>query len=89
MGGLLSLINDVRLNKGLPSLGFVTPRLYQIARDHPGEAFYDIAEGNIRCSSAGFCCDTGFVAAEGWDAATGLGYPIFTGLLKYLSSDDF
>eukprot|EP00007_Cunea_sp_BSH-02190019_P007550 CAMPEP_0174234830 /NCGR_PEP_ID=MMETSP0417-20130205/4466_1 /TAXON_ID=242541 /ORGANISM="Mayorella sp, Strain BSH-02190019" /LENGTH=632 /DNA_ID=CAMNT_0015313247 /DNA_START=46 /DNA_END=1944 /DNA_ORIENTATION=+ len=89
MAGLLSLINDIRLNKGLPSLGFVTPRLYQIARDHPGEAFYDITEGNIRCSSVGFCCKTGFMAAKGWDAATGLGYPIFSGLLKYLSSDDF
>jgi tripeptidyl-peptidase-1 len=39
MAGILSLINDVRINKGLPSLGFVVPKIWQVAQDHPGEAF--------------------------------------------------
>ena len=35
--GILSLITDMRLNAGLPPLGFVAPRIYQVAAEHPGE----------------------------------------------------
>lgn len=34
--GIISLINDVRLGKGLRSLGFINSKLYQIAKSHPG-----------------------------------------------------
>ena len=50
MAGILSLLNDVRLEKGLPSLGYVLPRLWQVAQEHPGEAFVDLATAsNTSC----------------------------------------
>jgi len=85
--GILSLINDQRLNNGLPPLGFVNPRIYQVARDHPGEAFYDITQGTTSCGADGSCCATGFPADKGWDPTTGLGSPLWSGLLQYLGTD--
>ncbi|KJE97784.1 tripeptidyl-peptidase I [Capsaspora owczarzaki ATCC 30864] len=85
--GIISLLNDIRLNKGLPSLGFVNTRLYQVAAQHPGEAFFDVTVGNTACSSSGFCCDNGFPAAVGYDPTTGLGSPLWPGLVRYLTSD--
>jgi tripeptidyl-peptidase-1 len=72
----------MRLNKGLPPLGFVAPRIYQTALQHSGEAFEDILQGN-----SGTSCNNGFPATEGWDANTGFGRPIWGGLVKYLASD--
>jgi len=80
--GVISLINDVRLNNKLSPLGFLNPRLYQIFTQNPGEAFLDITVGNSRTT-----CTQGFPATVGWDPVTGLGSPIFPGLLKYLSTD--
>lgn len=85
-GGIFSMINDQRLAKGLPTLGFVNPLLYQIAAQHPGEAFLDITSGNSNCSADGSCCQTGFPTAPGWDPTTGLGSPIWPGLVKYLTN---
>jgi len=66
-GALVALLNDARLSKGLPSLGWLNPLLYA----HP-EAFTDITQGsNPACGSAGF------PAASGWDPVTGLGTPKF------------
>jgi len=81
--GIISLINDVRMNAGLPPLGFLNPRLYQIAAKYPGQAFYDITEGNSKTA-----CTEGFPATPGWDPVTGLGSPVFPGLLKYLGTDE-
>jgi len=82
VAGIVSLLNDVRLTKGLKPLGFINPRLYQIAEQHPGEAFYDVTVGNSKTS-----CSTGFPAIEGWDPVTGLGSPLWAGLFKYLTTD--
>ena len=84
LGGIFSLITDQRLNKGLPPLGFIAPRIYQIASMYPGEAFEDIVEGNS-CTS----CDNGFPATDGWDANTGFGRPKWAGLVKYFASDNY
>eukprot|EP00033_Pygsuia_biforma_P000625 GCRY01000736.1.p1 GENE.GCRY01000736.1~~GCRY01000736.1.p1 ORF type:complete len:611 (-),score=94.70 GCRY01000736.1:51-1820(-) len=54
--GVLSLINDARFNKGLPSLGFVNPRLYQLVRDGASDMFYDVTVGNSNCPCSGLCC---------------------------------
>ena len=83
LAGILSLITDMRLNNGLPPLGFVAPRIYQIAAMHPGEAFEDITQGNS-CTS----CKNGFPATNGWDANTGFGRPVWGGMVKYLASDN-
>jgi len=81
--GIFSMIIDQRLNLGLPPLGFVGPRIWQVAKNFPGEAFFDITEGNSQTT-----CDNGFPATEGWDPNTGHGRPIWSGMLKHFGSDD-
>ena len=75
--GIVSSLNDVRLNKGQKTLGFLNPLLYQTLM---GNGFFDITEG----SNGGFDPECkGFEAIKGWDPASGWGSPNF-GLLKSL-----
>ncbi|KAJ7498550.1 subtilisin-like protein [Mycena latifolia] len=62
--GFVALLNDGRLKKGLPSLGFLNPLLYSKA----ASGFNDITVG----SNPG-CGTPGFNTTKGWDAVTGLG----------------
>lgn len=55
---VITLLNDVRLSQGKPTLGFLNPWLYAIGR----RGLTDITSG----SSAG-CNTTGFAATNGWD----------------------
>ena len=80
--GIWSLVTDARLNAGLKPLGFLGPRVWQVAQQFPGEAFEDITVGNSKTS-----CDDGFPAAKGWDPNTGWGRPVFAGMLKHFASD--
>lgn len=70
--GIISLVNDALLASGKSPLGFLNPFLYQHA-----STLLDITE---QCS--GGCLNTGWCAAKGWDAVTGLGTPNFELLLK-------
>ena len=95
---MLSLINDARLGKSLPPLGFVNTRLYALAATDAAtyaECFADVgaaypapAPAIWDCDSFSTCtgCNGGFPALKGWDAQTGLGQPRFTGLLKHLGT---
>lgn len=67
VSGIIALLNDLRLQAGKPTLGFLNPLLYQ----HP-DAFTDVTDGASRGCSSG---RDGWPAAQGWDAATGLGTP--------------
>ena len=70
--GIVSLLNDIRLNAGKSTLGFLNPLLYQTLK---GEGFTDITSG----SNSGdilFC--PGFKAIKGWDPASGWGSPDFS-----------
>ncbi|XP_052385958.1 tripeptidyl-peptidase 1 isoform X2 [Carassius gibelio] len=80
VGGILSLINDQRFLKGLPSLGFINPRLYKLQ----GKGLFDVTEGcHLSCLD-----DTvegkGFCASPSWDPVTGWGTPNYPALLKAL-----
>ncbi|XP_028252198.1 tripeptidyl-peptidase 1 [Parambassis ranga] len=80
VGGMLSLINDQRLLKGLPALGFLNPRLYKLK----GQPLFDVTEG---CHLG--CLDEkvqgkGFCAAPAWDPVTGWGTPNYPALLAAL-----
>lgn len=68
--GVIALLNDARVSAGKKPLGLLNALLYA----HP-EVFTDIAAG----SNPG-CGTQGFPAVRGWDAATGLGAPIYPAL---------
>jgi len=82
IAGIFSLINDHRFNAGLPALGFLGPRLYQVAQQYPGVAFADITKGNSKTA-----CSNGFPATVGWDAVTGFGRPVWAGMLLHFGVD--
>lgn len=68
---ILTRINEERLVRGMPTVGFVNPILYA----HP-EVFHDITVG----SNPG-CGTNGFAVAKGWDPVTGLGTPDYEKML--------
>jgi len=67
VASMIGLLNDVRLKKGSPPLGFANPLIYQLAASNP-EAFNDITTGK---NDGGH--STGFDAVKGWDPCTGVG----------------
>jgi tripeptidyl-peptidase-1 len=69
--GLVSLLNDVRLAAGKPSLGPLAQLFYKNSA-----AFTDVTSGN----NPG-CGTQGFQAAVGWDPITGIGSPQFAALV--------
>ncbi|THH17744.1 hypothetical protein EW146_g3129 [Bondarzewia mesenterica] len=75
--GVVALLNDARINAGLPPLGFLNPLLYSTGV----AGLNDITVGN----NAG-CGTEGFNASTGWDPVTGLGTPNF-GKLKDIVLD--
>ena len=71
--GVFGLLNDVRAQAGKPSLGFLNPFIYSHSA-----AFNDITTGSKNgCGSV-----SGFPAAKGWDAATGVGTPNYQKLVE-------
>ena len=75
--GYVSLINEARFRAGKPQMGFINPFLY--ANPH---AFTDIVKGTNAIGRGTGDLQYGFAAAPGWDAATGLGTPLFDKLLE-------
>lgn len=71
VASVITLINEVRINAGKSSVGFINPVLYA----NP-QAFNDITSGH----NPG-CGTPGFAASAGWDPVTGLGTPRFPELL--------
>lgn len=68
--------------KGGDRLGAINTTLYRIGRsDGYGSAFHDITTGNNT-----FGAVTGFTAAQGWDAASGLGTPDVANLIPLMVS---
>ncbi|KZV70276.1 subtilisin-like protein [Peniophora sp. CONT] len=67
--GIVSLLNDARLSRALPPLGFLNPLIYS---SDVSATFNDIIVGN----NPG-CGTLGFNATKGWDPVTGLGTPDF------------
>lgn len=92
---IVALVNDRRLAAGNSSLGFLNPLLYSA---QGAAALTDIVSGGLNlhpysAHSIGLdkllmignnpgCNTTGFSAGVGWDPVTGLGTPIFSGLLE-------
>uniref|UniRef100_A0A452I275 Tripeptidyl-peptidase 1 n=1 Tax=Gopherus agassizii TaxID=38772 RepID=A0A452I275_9SAUR len=84
VGGIMALINDRRLQKGLPPLGFLNPALYKLQEKGPTAAFYDVTQGcHLSCLDAAVE-GQGFCAGPSWDPVSGWGTPNFPQLLKAL-----
>jgi len=83
--GMVSLINDARLNAGKSPLGFLNPALYQM----DSSAYNDILVGLNNCcvgSPPAVCCQYGFYATSGWDPTTGFGSVNFNVLMSAFMS---
>ena len=74
VAGIISLLNDARLQNNKSTLGFLNPFLYQNAA-----TMYDVTTGhNEGCLPR----DIGFYASTGWDPVTGCGTPNFPAMVK-------
>jgi len=83
--GIVSLLNDARVQAGKNTLGFLNQMLYKA----PASAFNDITVGNNKCTEDGcgiFKKCKGFTCVAGWDPVTGLGSPSFENLKAYVLS---
>lgn len=80
---LIALVNDARLRKGKPVLGWLNGKLYSPAVQ---SVLYDTTGGqSLSCVFAGGIQPGGWPAKKGWDAITGLGTPgDFNDLLQVL-----
>jgi len=82
--GMVSLINDLLVDAGKPTVGFINPLLYAAADANSADFLgFDVVTGNNKRSA----CDAGFPATEGWDAVTGFGTPLFQNLKSLLMID--
>jgi len=75
--GIVSLLNEHRLQAGKKPLGFLNPFLYQNS-----DAFTDIIQGTNAIGRGTGPIKYGFNCTAGWDPATGMGSPNFAKLLK-------
>jgi tripeptidyl-peptidase-1 len=81
--GVVSLLNEARLQRGMKPLGFLNPWLYKHA-----DAFTDVTKGtNAIGRFTSKPLKYGFNCTVGWDAATGLGTPKFDKLLAAATKD--
>jgi tripeptidyl-peptidase-1 len=83
--GIISLLNDARLNAGKKPLGFLAPLLYTMSTASPA-SFHDITVGTSSWSRASYSCKYGYGCSVGWDPASGLGSLDYTNALKYVLS---
>jgi tripeptidyl-peptidase-1 len=72
----IALIHDARQKKGISPnrIGFLNLYLYE-AFNLDSSNFNDVVSGSTSCVSRATCCDLGFEACPGFDAASGLGSP--------------
>jgi len=82
VAGMVSLLNDWRLNNNKKQLGFLNPVLYQASSATPN-AYKPVNFGNNRCTIR-TCCKYGFVATNGYDSVSGLGTFNFNQILAYV-----
>ncbi|XP_015136410.2 tripeptidyl-peptidase 1 [Gallus gallus] len=86
VAGMLALINDRRLQRGQPPLGFLNPALYRLRERGHGGALFDVTQGCHLSCLDGTVQGQGFCAGPAWDAVTGWGTPNFPLLLRALTA---
>ncbi len=84
--GFAALVNQQAMASSRPTIGFINPAVYDIARSGRYAAdFHDITTGNNAKSS---CGSSMFPAVAGYDLATGLGTPNGLALINDLAPVD-
>lgn len=79
--GLVSLLNEARLVRKMPAMGFLNPWLYKHS-----DAFTDITRGDNFRGRDPYEEPFGFNCTVGWDPVTGLGTPLFDKMLSAATS---
>ena len=74
--GLVSLLNEARLAKGQPAMGYINPWIYKNAA-----VFTDITRGDNFQGRGNWINPYGFNCTVGWDPVTGVGTPMFDKML--------
>jgi tripeptidyl-peptidase-1 len=83
VAGLVSLLNEHRLQNGGSSLGFLNPLLYKMGAAQTG--YQDVTVGNNRLDEMSIMkLSEGYSCTEGWDAVTGFGTPNFGEMLEFV-----
>ena len=89
-GAVVTMLNDIRLSQGQPTLGFLNTLFYQLAESNPGQAFFDVTDGNNKNGCTSGNCGAnyidGYMCAPGWDPVTGYGTPNYA-VLSQLVAD--
>lgn len=81
---VIALLNDLRMQNGKQSLGFLNTFLYQTAESNPN-AFYDVTVGDNKQGCLPNACSPGidgYLCSRGWDPVTGYGTPNYQELAK-------
>lgn len=85
VAGLVSLLNEHRLQNGKSALGFLNPLLYKMGEAKTG--YQDVTVGNNREGEMSIMkYSEGYSCTEGWDAVTGFGTPNFAEMLEYVKT---
>jgi len=82
VAGVFSLLNDIRLNAGKPTLGFLNPFLYQ-TKIKVYDSFISVGgtyDNHYGCCSKGFNC-----YSFPWSPIAGVGYPSYSILKNYVN----
>ena len=80
--GFMALVNQQAAVNGKPSIGFLAPQVYALAKTaNYTNAFHDIITGDNTWPSS----PTNFFAVAGYDLATGLGTPNGTNFINALA----
>ena len=80
--GFIALANQQAASKGIPSMGFINPAIYNLAAGASySTCFHDVTTGNNEWSGS----PSLFSAKAGYDLCTGLGTPNGTNLINALA----
>jgi tripeptidyl-peptidase-1 len=85
--GILTVLNQDRIDAKKAPLGFVNPLLYQMWQEQPN-TFNDItvgSNGGKHYLGTQACTKFNFYATKGWDAVSGLGTPNFGRIREYVA----
>ena len=79
--GLISLLNEKRLQEGKKPLGFLNTWLYGLSKKCK-DGLTDVLEGSNAINLHGKSLKYGWNCTEGWDPVTGLGTPNISALMN-------